>query len=83
MEDPEIRLLVLSILTSLIDRRRNAARLAAARSFFFFFLWVKLGKDVQAVVGHGYLLKCTGTTLWWEDVTAADPSGHPLCVIRY
>ncbi|XP_074483244.1 protein EFR3 homolog B-like isoform X2 [Sebastes fasciatus] len=30
MEDPEIRLLVLSILTSLIDRRHNAARLAAA-----------------------------------------------------
>ncbi len=32
MEDPEIRLLVLSILTSLIDRRHNTARLAAARS---------------------------------------------------
>ncbi|KAF1371547.1 hypothetical protein PFLUV_G00269480 [Perca fluviatilis] len=29
MEDPEIRLLVLSILTSLIDRRHNAPRLAA------------------------------------------------------
>ncbi|XP_077959956.1 protein EFR3 homolog B isoform X3 [Gasterosteus aculeatus] len=27
MEDPDIRLLVLSILTSLVDRRRNAARL--------------------------------------------------------
>lgn len=32
MEEPEIRLLVLSILTSLIDRHRNAARLAGARS---------------------------------------------------
>uniref|UniRef100_A0A671UCL6 EFR3 homolog B n=1 Tax=Sparus aurata TaxID=8175 RepID=A0A671UCL6_SPAAU len=32
MEDPEIRLLVLSILTSLIDRCHNAARLAAVRS---------------------------------------------------
>lgn len=31
MEDPEIRLLVLSILTSLIDRRHNATRLGAAR----------------------------------------------------
>ncbi|XP_069020110.1 protein EFR3 homolog B-like [Embiotoca jacksoni] len=30
MEDPEIRLLVLAILTSLIDRRHNAARLTAA-----------------------------------------------------
>lgn len=52
MEDPEIRLLVLSILTSLIDRRCNATRLATARSDFFFnthtdpmvrgdwFLWV-------------------------------------------
>uniref|UniRef100_A0A8C9X338 EFR3 homolog B n=1 Tax=Sander lucioperca TaxID=283035 RepID=A0A8C9X338_SANLU len=30
MEDPEIRLLVLSILTSLIDRRHNAPRLSAA-----------------------------------------------------
>ncbi|XP_060923161.1 protein EFR3 homolog B-like [Limanda limanda] len=30
MEDPDIRLLVLSILTSLIDRRHNAARLHAA-----------------------------------------------------
>ncbi|KAM9767072.1 protein EFR3 homolog B-like isoform 2-T3 [Menidia menidia] len=30
MEDPDIRLLVLSILTSLMDRRRNAPRLAAA-----------------------------------------------------
>ncbi|KAM7375560.1 hypothetical protein PAMA_014596 [Pampus argenteus] len=30
MEDPEIRLLVLSILTSLIDRRHNAARLSTA-----------------------------------------------------
>uniref|UniRef100_A0AAQ5YR01 EFR3 homolog B n=1 Tax=Amphiprion ocellaris TaxID=80972 RepID=A0AAQ5YR01_AMPOC len=30
MEDPEIRLLVLSILTSLIDRRHNAARLSGA-----------------------------------------------------
>lgn len=32
MEDPDIRLLVLSILTSLIDRRHNASRLAGARS---------------------------------------------------
>lgn len=77
MEDPEIRLLVLSILTSLIDRRRNAARLATARSDFFFnthtepvvrrdwFLWVKLGKEhVQTVFGHKYLLKCTGAALW-------------------
>uniref|UniRef100_A0A672Z453 EFR3 homolog B n=1 Tax=Sphaeramia orbicularis TaxID=375764 RepID=A0A672Z453_9TELE len=32
MEDPEIRLLVLSILTSLIDRHHNAARLNANRS---------------------------------------------------
>ncbi|XP_041822511.1 protein EFR3 homolog B-like [Chelmon rostratus] len=30
MEDPEIRLLVLAILTSLIDRRHNATRLTAA-----------------------------------------------------
>lgn len=30
MEDPEIRLLVLAILTSLLDRRRNATRVAAA-----------------------------------------------------
>uniref|UniRef100_UPI0037E84C65 protein EFR3 homolog B-like isoform X2 n=1 Tax=Semicossyphus pulcher TaxID=241346 RepID=UPI0037E84C65 len=34
MEDPEIRLLVLSILTSLIDRRHNAARLSAASVTF-------------------------------------------------
>uniref|UniRef100_A0A8C4DVU2 EFR3 homolog B n=1 Tax=Dicentrarchus labrax TaxID=13489 RepID=A0A8C4DVU2_DICLA len=34
MEDPEIRLLVLSILTSLIDRRHNAARLTAASVMF-------------------------------------------------
>lgn len=32
MEEPEIRLLVLSILTSLIDRHHNAARLAHVRS---------------------------------------------------
>lgn len=32
MEEPEIRLLVLSILTSLIDRHHNAARLASAGS---------------------------------------------------
>lgn len=32
MDDPEIRLLVLSILTSLIDRRHNAARITAVRS---------------------------------------------------
>lgn len=32
MEDPEIRLLVLSILTSLIDRRHNATRLTSVRS---------------------------------------------------
>lgn len=32
MEEPEIRLLVLSILTSLIDRHHNAARLADVRS---------------------------------------------------
>ncbi|MEQ2196539.1 hypothetical protein XENOCAPTIV_002317, partial [Xenoophorus captivus] len=32
MEDPEIRLLVLSILTSLIDRRQNAARITKVRS---------------------------------------------------
>lgn len=31
MEDPEIRLLVLSILISLIDRRHSAARLTTAR----------------------------------------------------
>lgn len=31
MEEPEIRLLVLSILTSLIDRHHNAARLADVR----------------------------------------------------
>ncbi|GAA6227514.1 protein EFR3 homolog B-like isoform X6 [Lates japonicus] len=36
MEEPEIRLLVLSILTSLIDRRHNAARLNAARSLTAF-----------------------------------------------
>uniref|UniRef100_A0A3Q2ZTN4 EFR3 homolog B n=1 Tax=Kryptolebias marmoratus TaxID=37003 RepID=A0A3Q2ZTN4_KRYMA len=36
MEDPEIRLLVLSILTSLIDRRHNAARLASVRSLVTF-----------------------------------------------
>ncbi|KAL7370138.1 hypothetical protein ABVT39_020361 [Epinephelus coioides] len=34
MEDPEIRLLVLSILTSLIDRRHNATRLGAASVTF-------------------------------------------------
>uniref|UniRef100_A0A3Q1JQH4 EFR3 homolog B n=1 Tax=Anabas testudineus TaxID=64144 RepID=A0A3Q1JQH4_ANATE len=34
MEDPEIRLLVLSILTSLIDRHHNAAKLNAARLSF-------------------------------------------------
>ncbi|XP_027147522.1 protein EFR3 homolog B [Larimichthys crocea] len=34
MEDPDIRLLVLSILTSLIDRRHNATRLAAASVMF-------------------------------------------------
>ncbi|XP_039998543.1 protein EFR3 homolog B-like [Xiphias gladius] len=34
MEDPEIRLLVLSILTSLIDRRHNAARLSTASAAF-------------------------------------------------
>ncbi|XP_056226769.1 protein EFR3 homolog B-like [Seriola aureovittata] len=34
MEDPEIRLLVLSILTSLIDRRHNAARLTTASVAF-------------------------------------------------
>uniref|UniRef100_A0A3Q3NCK0 Uncharacterized protein n=1 Tax=Mastacembelus armatus TaxID=205130 RepID=A0A3Q3NCK0_9TELE len=34
MEDPQIRLLVLSILTSLIDRRHNAARLSAASVTF-------------------------------------------------
>ncbi|XP_060888457.1 protein EFR3 homolog B-like isoform X1 [Labrus mixtus] len=34
MEDPEIRLLVLSILTSLIDRRQNAARLSTASVTF-------------------------------------------------
>ncbi|XP_037829804.1 protein EFR3 homolog B-like isoform X2 [Kryptolebias marmoratus] len=34
MEDPEIRLLVLSILTSLIDRRHNAARLASVSVTF-------------------------------------------------
>ncbi|KAM4560287.1 protein EFR3 homolog B-like [Odontesthes bonariensis] len=34
MEDPEIRLLVLSILISLIDRRHNAARLATASVTF-------------------------------------------------
>ncbi|XP_028255662.1 protein EFR3 homolog B-like [Parambassis ranga] len=34
MEDPEIRLLVLSILTSLIDRRHNTARLATASVAF-------------------------------------------------
>uniref|UniRef100_A0A671UAX9 EFR3 homolog B n=1 Tax=Sparus aurata TaxID=8175 RepID=A0A671UAX9_SPAAU len=34
MEDPEIRLLVLSILTSLIDRCHNAARLAAVSVMF-------------------------------------------------
>lgn len=32
MEEPEIRLLVLSILTSLIDRHHNAARLVNVRS---------------------------------------------------
>ncbi|KAG7215637.1 hypothetical protein INR49_021992 [Caranx melampygus] len=34
MEEPEIRLLVLSILTSLMDRRHNAARLSAASVTF-------------------------------------------------
>ncbi|KAM3585277.1 uncharacterized protein V6R79_012693 [Siganus canaliculatus] len=34
MEDPEIRLLVLTILTSLLDRRHNAPRLAAASETF-------------------------------------------------
>ncbi|XP_063322544.1 protein EFR3 homolog B-like [Pelmatolapia mariae] len=34
MEDPEIRLLVLSILTSLIDRRHNASRLTTASVAF-------------------------------------------------
>ncbi|XP_042260155.1 protein EFR3 homolog B-like [Thunnus maccoyii] len=34
MEDPEIRLLVLSILTSLIDRRHNATRLSAVSVVF-------------------------------------------------
>ncbi|XP_045906136.1 protein EFR3 homolog B-like isoform X2 [Micropterus dolomieu] len=34
MEDPEIRLLVLSILTSLIDRRHNSSRLTAASEMF-------------------------------------------------
>ncbi|KAM4711254.1 protein EFR3 homolog B-like [Anableps anableps] len=33
MEDPEIRLLVLSILTSLIDRRQNAARITVSVTF--------------------------------------------------
>ncbi len=60
MEDPEIRLLVLSILTSLIDRRHNATRLAAARSHLnrhntdptirqYWFQWVNWGVNMSVV----------------------------------
>lgn len=86
MEDPEIRLLVLSILTSLIDRRHNATRLTAARSLLnrnntdpndqtVLVSVGKLGKEhVQSVVTYRFLLKWTGTTLWQTDVTAYRPA---------
>lgn len=73
MEDPEIRLLVLSILTSLIDRRHNATRLAAARSLPHLCmnyleswrLWVNWG---TFVLGCRSVLERTGATLWQEYV---------------
>uniref|UniRef100_A0A8C9X4K5 EFR3 homolog B n=1 Tax=Sander lucioperca TaxID=283035 RepID=A0A8C9X4K5_SANLU len=45
MEDPEIRLLVLSILTSLIDRRHNAPRLSAAAASVTFDVSVLQRKE--------------------------------------
>ncbi|XP_039649737.1 protein EFR3 homolog B-like [Perca fluviatilis] len=45
MEDPEIRLLVLSILTSLIDRRHNAPRLAATAASVTFDVSVLQRKE--------------------------------------
>ncbi|XP_028427944.1 protein EFR3 homolog B [Perca flavescens] len=45
MEDPEIRLLVLSIVTSLIDRRHNAPRLAATAASVTFDVSVLQRKE--------------------------------------
>uniref|UniRef100_A0A8C7XLR0 EFR3 homolog B n=1 Tax=Oryzias sinensis TaxID=183150 RepID=A0A8C7XLR0_9TELE len=45
MEDPEIRLLVLSILTSLIDRRHNACRLISTRFAAFEVSALELKED--------------------------------------
>ncbi|XP_069377425.1 protein EFR3 homolog B-like isoform X2 [Paralichthys olivaceus] len=65
MEDPEIRLLVLSILTSLIDRRHNAARLHASVVFDVSVLELKdscsrqdvlfMRKHAQRLYRHVYL----------------------------
>uniref|UniRef100_A0A3Q3WQ56 Uncharacterized protein n=1 Tax=Mola mola TaxID=94237 RepID=A0A3Q3WQ56_MOLML len=53
MEDPEIRLLVLSILTSLIDRCHNAARVPAARCSRQDNLFIR--KHAQRLYRHVYL----------------------------
>uniref|UniRef100_A0A668RX55 EFR3 homolog B n=1 Tax=Oreochromis aureus TaxID=47969 RepID=A0A668RX55_OREAU len=56
MEDPEIRLLVLSILTSLIDRRHNASRLTTARLLFSLYLKFKIKHDVFVFMQHAQRL---------------------------
>uniref|UniRef100_A0A8C7XJH6 EFR3 homolog B n=1 Tax=Oryzias sinensis TaxID=183150 RepID=A0A8C7XJH6_9TELE len=50
MEDPEIRLLVLSILTSLIDRRHNACRLISTRFAAFEVSALELKEDELLVL---------------------------------
>uniref|UniRef100_M3ZFC2 EFR3 homolog B n=1 Tax=Xiphophorus maculatus TaxID=8083 RepID=M3ZFC2_XIPMA len=53
MDDPEIRLLVLSILTSLIDRRHNAARITAVR--YFSEMCVSAVQHAQRLYRHVFL----------------------------
>lgn len=67
MEDPEIRLLVLAILTSLLDRRRNASRVTATASARSALSWF-----AQVFPLKGDLLPSAGS----------DASLRPLCYWR-
>lgn len=94
MEDPEIRLLVLAILTSLLDRRRNASRVtatdaAAARSVLLWFAQVfPLKGDLLPPAGRDASLR---PLCYWRPLTVkpstvclkANPSDcllHSLCI---
>lgn len=70
MEDPEIRLLVLAILTSLLDRRRNASRVTATAAARLVVSWFDqvfpLKGDLLPPGGRGASLR---PLCYWHPVT--------------